>query len=41
MTADEIEAGIIDDPDAHPTDDAFWDHESVRVVRPAESSRKT
>jgi uncharacterized protein (DUF4415 family) len=32
MTDEEIHAAIIDDPDAEPTDEAFW--ENARVVIP-------
>lgn len=32
MTDDEIRAAIIDDPDAQPTDEAFW--REARVVMP-------
>ena len=32
MADDEIRAGIVDDPDARPTDEAFW--KDARVVMP-------
>jgi uncharacterized protein (DUF4415 family) len=32
MTPSEIRRGILADPDAHPTDDAFW--KSAKVVMP-------
>ncbi|HZT90165.1 MAG TPA: BrnA antitoxin family protein [Stellaceae bacterium] len=32
MTDEEVHAAIIDDPDAHPTDEAFWT--SARAVSP-------
>jgi len=32
MADDEIRAGIVDDPDARPTDEAFW--KDARVIMP-------
>jgi uncharacterized protein (DUF4415 family) len=32
MTDEEVHAGIMDDPDAQPTDEAFW--KDARVVMP-------
>ena len=34
MTDEEIHAAIIDDPDAKPTDEAFWDDAHVTMPRP-------
>ena len=39
MTDSEIHAAILDDPDAQPTDDAFW--KGARVVRPKQVAAAT
>jgi uncharacterized protein (DUF4415 family) len=39
MTGEEIHAGIIDDPDAKPTDEAFW--KDARLVLPRRKATVT
>src|ERR1700730_10785763 len=39
MTEDEVHAAIIDDPDARPTDEAFW--KEARVVMPRRKATVT